>query len=271
MKPLLVRRAAVLQAKLRLLEDGKDCFTEHTEILAVHRIRKEFDNFVLAHSDRLSANPLEAVRRDFNEHMALLTELECLGLEASRVHYLVVRASGAPELIQATIDWLSEQKEKLNAKLSEIHSRFAEYWDLNACELQADAQLLAEFLAEGNFTKAETRDWVAMGWSKGPRYQRLLDTIASIDQVISARCIYFIHAGERLGPYFVDDLEKLLADEVISESDLAYHSAVPEWMPVSQIIPILEQRAVRPHLRKRRFGRGVKKLYEFAVSVLRKG
>lgn len=143
------------------------------------------------------------------------------------------------------MEWLPSQRESLQAELSAIHARFShEYWNSASNELLADAKLLAEFLEDDVLLASETKDWVALCTMQGPRYEALLSAFESIEAYIKKNVVFVMHEDERLGPLLLDELDELLEIRTVIESDLAWHHAVSEWMPMSELFHTLIERKV---------------------------
>src|ERR1035441_1402279 len=82
MDSLLLRRAALLQAKLKVLEEHKNAFTDHVEILAFHRLKKQFDGLIGSHKNLLTADPLASIKEDFEKDKTFVIQLHQIAREA---------------------------------------------------------------------------------------------------------------------------------------------------------------------------------------------
>lgn len=250
MDTLLLRRAALLQAKLKVLEEQKDCFTDHAEILAFHRVKKQFDTLIAAHKDQLPPDPLEAIKEDFDKDKHLLDQLQRIASEAelrcatfNQQHHNYF----TPDFLQGTIQWLSARRESLQGALATINSRIShEYWRDDHSELQPDAKALAQFLSNDDLLRPGLKDWLAMSQSKGPKYEKFLKTLDSIDAILRRNVIYVLRAGQQRGPFLLEDLDGLLAKRTIVGSDLAWHYSVTDWQPLSALVLYLESRKILP-------------------------
>src|SRR6266496_5901791 len=107
MAPLLVKRTALLQAKLQMLEERKEYLADHAEILAFHRLKQQFDALLSRRSDQLGRNPLEAVQRDFENDKTLIEDLRRIANEA-KLALVALKTQKAdyltPEFLQRTFD-----------------------------------------------------------------------------------------------------------------------------------------------------------------------
>lgn len=250
MDTLLLKRAALLQAKLKVLDEQKDAFTDHAEILAFHRLKKQFDGLVASHKDQLPSDPLEAVREDFEKDKNLVCQLQriaddaellCKSFDAQHRNYLT------PEFLEETIRLLAAKRESLQVSLSQIHARIShEYWSDEHKGLRPDAKVLAQFLSEDGLLLPEVKDWLAMSELKGPKYEKLLSTLGSIDVILRRSVFYILRAGEQLGPFLLDDIENHLAKRTIADSDLAWHHAVTDWLQLSELILVLQRQNLLP-------------------------
>jgi hypothetical protein len=251
MHDLVVRRAALLQAMLSVLKEQKDCFTDHDEILAFHRLEKEFETVVSNHRDQLTADPLKAIKEDFENDKALINRLRRIDAEA-RLHKGALHAPQSEcltsEFIQKIIDWLASQKESLEKELSEIQSRLShEYWDKDSRELLPYAKAIAEVLSEDDLLAPDTKDFVAMASMKGPRYEVLLGTLASIEELLEKKVLYVTHGADRAEHlYCLDDLNKLLGERTVLAFDLAWHRAVGEWKRLFELTTSLRKLDILP-------------------------
>src|SRR5436309_7553543 len=148
----LLRRAAVLQAKVKFLEQQNDSFTDREDILAFHRLRKQFDTVVSRHRNELTADPLVAVKQRFENDRALINKLRQIDAETRlRKVVLSMPPSGllTSEFLANTIEWLPSQKESLEAQLAILESRLShDHWDKNSGELLPYAKVIAEVLSE---------------------------------------------------------------------------------------------------------------------------
>ena len=234
----LLRRAAVLQAKVKFLEQQNDSFTDREDILAFQRLRKQFDTVVSRHRNELTADPLVAVKQRFENDRALINKLRQIDAETRlRKVVLSMPPSGllTSEFLANTIEWLPSQKESLEAQLAILESRLShDHWDKNSGELLPYAKVIAEVLSEEDLLTPDTEEWVATAFKlppsvRGAHYEAFLATLAGIAKVINEKVLYVMHAGERLGPLLLDDLEKLLGQRAVFPFDLAWHQAEDEW------------------------------------------
>ncbi len=248
----LFRRAAVVQAKLKFLEDQKASFTDREDILAFHRLRKQFDAVVSDHQDELTSDPLGSIKVEFEKDKALINKLRQIDADAGlHLHKLELStpqsASSTRESIQKIIDWLAWLKESLEGELSGVQSRIShEYWDKDSGELLPDARVIAEALGENDLLARDTKDFVAMASMKGPRYEALLGNIASITELIEKKVFYTARAGERIGPLLLDDLNKLLGERAVFAFDSAWHHAVGKWTPLFELAALLRELDILP-------------------------
>jgi uncharacterized protein DUF4339 len=248
MDGLLLKRTALLQAKLKVLEDQKDSLTDHAEILAFHRLKKDFNTVLSNHRDDLPPDPLQAVMEDFEKDKHLIDKLHEITAKA-RLYSVTLahehRASITKDFLEMLTDWLPSQKESLEKELSAVHSRFShEYWDGESNELQPDAKVIAEFLGDDVLSASDTKDWIALSKLQGPRYEALLAALENIDTYIKNNVLYVMHDGQRQGPFLLDELDKLLERGAITESDLVWHHSIAEWTPLSELFQMLLDRKV---------------------------
>jgi len=228
----LLKRAAVLQAKLKFLEEQQNFFTDREDILAFQRLKKQFDAVVLRHRDELTSNPLAIARQGLENDQALINKLRQIDAEARLRKAALNMPHSAlltSEFLENTIEWLPSQKQSLEEQLSIVHSRLShENWDKSSGELLPHAMAIAEILSEDDLLTPDTHEWVAMASTKGPRYAAYLETLATIEEITTKKVLYVMHAGERLGPLPLDDLEKLLGERAVFPFDLACHQAVDD-------------------------------------------
>jgi len=59
--------------------------------------------------------------------------------------------------------------------------------------------------------------------------------------MLQRKLFYVARDGEMRGPFLLDDLNLLLAHRMVSTSELAWHSTVADWQPLSELIRILEE------------------------------
>jgi hypothetical protein len=249
----IVRRAAVLQAKLKFLEGQKDSFTDREDILAFQRFKKQFDNVVLRHQDELTSNPLATVRQHFENDKTLINKLRQIDAEA-RLRKIALTTQSrwlTPEFLENTIQWLPSQKEAFEEELSMVHARLSHgHWDKTSGRLLPGVTAIVEILSEDDLLAPDTEEWVAAASIRGPRCEAYLRTLAAVEETVTQKVLYVMHGTERIGPLLLDDLEKLLAERMVFAFDLAWHQAVDEWQPLFQLAMSLRKLEILQRLGK---------------------
>jgi hypothetical protein len=59
--------------------------------------------------------------------------------------------------------------------------------------------------------------------------------------MLQQKLFYAARDGEIRGPFFLDNLNPLLAKRLIATSELAWHNSIAGWQPLSELVRILEE------------------------------